>query len=134
MSGTPLHLLEQIAAEETAARTAGDVARSLLAGHPDLPVTGVKLMRYEGFEVHLRLPDADAVAAWADILALGLRGVVPVRRLVEESSPASVFEHVTAVATVQGHRVRLYFCRILPEDEATAWREGRAAFGTGAVR
>ncbi|MFJ7421493.1 hypothetical protein ACIQXD_23180 [Streptomyces uncialis] len=123
MSGTPLHLLEQIAADETAVRIAADVARSLLAGHPDLPVTGVKLVKYQGVEVHLKLPAAAAVHAWADALSLGLHGLLPVTHTVEASYPDSpVFEHVTAVATVQGHRVRLSFCRILPEDEASAYR------------
>ncbi|MFJ4774154.1 hypothetical protein ACIP88_34460 [Streptomyces uncialis] len=123
MSGTPLYLLEQIAAEEAAVRTAADVARSLLAGHPDLPVTGVKLVKHPGVEVHLNLPDADAVRAWADGLSLGLHGLLPVTHVVNEPYPGSpVFEHVTAEATVQDHRVHLYFCRILPEDEATAYR------------
>ncbi|MFI5943676.1 hypothetical protein ACIBCB_25935 [Streptomyces uncialis] len=123
MSGTPLHLLEQIAAEETAVRTAADVARSLLAGHPDLPVTGVKLVKHRGVEVHLQLPDADAVHAWADALSPDPHGLLPVTHAVNEPYPdSSLFEHVTAEGTVQGHRVHLYLCRILPEDEATAYR------------
>ncbi|MCZ7417569.1 hypothetical protein [Streptomyces sp. WMMC897] len=132
MSQIPMCPLEQITADELAMRAAADAARALLTGHPDLPVSAARIMTYDGIEIHLRLPDADAVHAWAERLSLGLTGLIPIRQTTEASACSSgyVYEHVDAKATVRGHRVVLHSCRILPEDEAAAWRAAQARPGT----
>ncbi|MGX2996366.1 hypothetical protein JNUCC64_19170 [Streptomyces sp. JNUCC 64] len=130
MSGIASRLLEQIEADEHAFAAAAGVARGVLSRHPGLPVSTVIIDRSGGFEVRLRLPDADAVRAWS--LAL-TEGGASVRTLVEPTFGCRVFEYVTADATVHGHRVHLIASRILPDAEATAWRTGQNTAGTGAA-
>ncbi|MBW1601791.1 hypothetical protein JJV70_06630 [Streptomyces sp. JJ66] len=122
MSAAESPVLEMIAAEEQAALATGAVARRLVTAHADLPIDRVSL-RYLG-EVHVHVPHAGAVRAWAARLEAS------VDSFTQESQPGVVFEHHRATAYVANTRVAVRACRLLPDAEAAAWC---AAQGGGAA-
>lgn len=110
-------LLDMVTEAERRALDMGALARKLITDHADLPVRTVAL-KYGG-EVHLNVPDAGTVAAWAARLGAS------VRELTEASTFGTVYEHHNADTTIDGIRVHIWTCRILPDAEAATWLELR---------
>ncbi|WP_431781576.1 hypothetical protein [Streptomyces chumphonensis] len=117
MSTAASSLLDMVSADEQTTLAAGSLARRLLAEHGDLPVDRVSL-RYLG-EVHLSMPNAGAVRAWAARLG------VQVSSFTDEAPYKVVYEHHSADAFVEGKRVHIGACRVLRDAEAEAWRAAR---------
>lgn len=115
----PLAAIESL---ESAAFRVGQVARHLLAEHPDAGLT-VKSADVFGYEdnvgaatLYLSARSVDTARTVA--AALGIE----VRTEMRRCSPYAVFESVDGHGAVDGIEVRLMALRHLTDDEAAAWR------------
>ncbi len=117
--------LATIEAFESAAFRVGQVARRLLAEHPDLPVGDMQPFAAthprpagDTAQLEMMLRTVDDVAAWAHAL-----GTTPNVRFHDSPFTATgAFEFHQAAQTIDGVDVRIMATRSTTEEETAAWR------------
>jgi hypothetical protein len=118
-------LLDAVTEMESATFRAGQVARRLVAEHPQLTVrtatAGLYASAYHDGDRHcqprleLRAENVDAAHAWAEAL-----GAEP--ETSTKDVGGWVYESAHCTATVDGVQVEVSGSRTLTADEAAAWR------------
>ncbi|MFD9107175.1 hypothetical protein [Streptomyces bottropensis] len=123
---TARNVFAELEAFEAAAFRIGQLARSLRAGNPDLPVEAMEPTLWsfasgDGPKLHITLElvcgSVDDACAWAK--ALDVEAAVT-------TSTTSPYEQAAAQAVIGGVTVKVSGFRSLTGDEYTAWKADRA--------
>lgn len=138
MAKTTNPLLDAVTQMESHAFRAGQVARRVLAEHPQLTVRNATAGLYASIyrdgecssqaELTVRVDGTDAVRTWSQVLG------VETESKTQETGGGHAYETADCMATVDGVIVQVTGARHLTDEETDAWRAQQATAAEGGER